>query len=170
MENLMLRKLWPFIIVLNLNLFSKEGDPYVEKLWDKNYLKISNQKELILVSLETHGGEANYYRLFLRSGKRVLWDKTFSQEYETFWNRANFIPLIPDNFILDLNDDGFQEVAVATSHGGNAVWSNLAVIFTLKNDKLEFLRTFPINIEFSRSVFDKKENFSDPNFKCKLCK
>jgi hypothetical protein len=165
----MQKKLWPCILLLSLNLFAREGDPYVEKLWDKHYLKLSDEKEIILVSLEALGGEPNYYRLFMRNGKKVLWDKIFTQEYGTLWNRANFIPLTPNKFIEDLNDDGFSEIAVATSHGGQAVWSNIAVIFSIKNDQLEFLKTFPINIEFSRSIYKTKADFNDSKFKCEFC-
>lgn len=169
----MQKKLWTFIFFLslnlNFNLWAKLPDPVVEKLWDKKYLKTTSGNEIILVSMETHGGEANYYRLFMRQGKKVLWDKTFSQEYGALWNRAYFIPLIPNEFILDLNDDGFPEIAVGTSHGGQAVWRNLAVIFTVRDDHLEFLKTFPTNVEFSRSIYSKKSDFSDPSYTCKLC-
>jgi hypothetical protein len=163
------RKLWPCIMLLSLSAWAKEGDPYVEKLWDKKYLKFSTGEEVLLADLEKHGGEANFHRLFLRKGKKILWDKTFSQEYGALWNRAYFIPLVPRQFIADLNNDGFSEIAVATWHGGNAVWSNLAIIFTLKNDQLEFLKTFPINIEFSRSIYENKSDFDDQNYKCKHC-
>jgi len=163
------KKLWPCIMLLSLSVFANEGDPYVEKLWDKKYLKFSTGEEVLLADMEKHGGAANFQRLFLRNGKRVFWDKTFSQEYGALWNRAYFVPLIPGQFIADLNDDGFPEIAVATWHGGNAVWSNLAIIFTMKNDHLEFLKTFPINVEFSRSVFNLKADFHNPKYKCQRC-
>ncbi len=167
----MLKKLWPFTLLLslNLNLLARLPDPVVEKLWDKKYLKTPNGSEIILANMETHGGEANYHRLFMRQGKKVLWDKTFSHEYGALWNRAYFIPLLPNEFIRDLNDDGFPEFAVGTSHGGQAVWSNLAIIFTIREDRLEFLKTFPTNVEFSRSIYDKKSDFSDPSYICILC-
>jgi len=163
------RKLWPCIMLLSLSTWAKEGDPYVEKLWDKKYLKFSTGEEILLADMEKHGGEANFQRLFLRKGKRVLWDKTFSQEYGALWNRSYFVPLIPGQFIADLNNDGFPELGVAIWHGGNAVWSNLAIIFTLKKDQLEFLKTFPINVEFSRSVYENKSDFGDQNYRCKHC-
>lgn len=163
------KKLWPCIILLSLSALAKEGDPYVEKLWDKHYIKNSNGDEIILAHLEAYGGQPNYQRLFLRSKKRVLWDKTFSQEYGALWNRAYFIPIIPNQFLVDLNDDGYLEFAVATHHGGQAVWSNLAVIFSVKADKLEFLKTFPINVEFSRSVFNTKSDSHNPKYKCQHC-
>ncbi len=169
MEFPMLKKLWPYILLLSLNLWAKLPDPVVEKLWDKNYLKTSLGKEIILVRMEFHGGEPNYHRLFMRQGKKIIWDKTFSQEYGALWNRAYFIPLVPDEFFLDLNDDGYPEIAVGTSHGGQAVWSNLAMIFTVKDDGLEFLKSFPINVEFSRSVYEKKTDFSDPTYLCRHC-
>jgi len=163
------KKLWPCIMLLSLSVFAKEGEPYVEKLWNKKYLRFSTGEEVLLADMEKNGGEVNFQRLFLRKGKRVLWDKTFSQEYGALWNRAYFVPLVPGQFIVDLNNDGLTEIAVATWHGGNAVWSNLAIIFTLKNDQLEFLKTFPINVEFSRSVFNLKADFHDPKFKCQHC-
>ena len=165
----MQKKLWPFIMLLSCHLQAKEGDPYVERLWDKKYLKFSNDEEVLLADMEKHGGEANFQRLFLRKGKRVLWDKTFSQEYGALWNRAYFVPLIPGEFIVDLNNDCYSEIAVATWHGGNAVWSNVAIIFTLKNNQLEFLKTFPINVEFSRSVYGSKADYADQSYKCNHC-
>lgn len=163
------KKLWPCIMLLSLSVFAKEGDPYVEKLWNKKYLRFSTGEEVLLADMEKNGGEVNFQRLFLRKGKRVLWDKTCSQEYGALWNRAYFVPLVPGQFIADLNNDGLTEIAVATWHGGNAVWSNLAIIFTLKNDQLEFLKTFPINVEFSRSVFNLKADFHNPKYKCQHC-
>jgi len=156
-------------MLLSLELIAKEADPFVTKLWDKKYLKTLNGKEIILVGLEFNGGEPNYQRLFLREAKKILWDKTFSQEYSALWNRAYFIPLVPEKFILDLNNDGLPEFAVATSHGGQAVWNNLAIIFTLKENQIEFLKTFPINVEYSQSVFEKASDFLDPKYHCKHC-
>jgi hypothetical protein len=68
-----------------------------------------------------------------------------------------------------MNNDGLLEFAVATSHGGHAVWSNLAMVFTLKKDQIEFVKTFPINVEFSRSVYEQKSDFHNPTYKCKHC-
>jgi hypothetical protein len=163
------KRLWPCIVLLSLSAIAKEADPYVETLWNKNYLKASNGDEIILAHLESYGGKPNHQRLFLRRNKKVLWDKTFSQEYGALWNSAYFIPLTPDQFLVDLNNDGFNEFAVATSHGGQAVWSNLAIIFSLKDDEIEYLKTFPINVEFSRSVYSQKLDYLNLSYKCQHC-
>ncbi len=163
------KRLWPCIVLLSLSAIAKEADPYVETLWNKNYLKVSNEDEIILAHLESYGGKPNHQRLFLRRNKKVLWDKTFSQEYGALWNSAYFIPLIPDQFFVDLNNDGFYEFAVATYHGGQAVWNNLAIIFSLRDDKIEYLKTFPINVEFSRSVYSQKSDYLNSSFKCQDC-
>ena len=162
------KKLWACTMLLSLSIKAREADLYVQKLWDKDYIKF-NSDELILVNLEAFGRQPNFQRLFLRRNKKVIWDKTFSQEYGALWNRAYFIPLVPDQFMIDLNDDGYTEFAVATYHGGQAVWSNFAVIFSLKNNQIEYQRTFPINIEFSRSVYESKANYLDETYKCKHC-
>lgn len=163
------KRLWPCIVLLSLSSIAKEADPFVERLWNKNYLKVSNGDEIILAHLEAYGWKPNHQRLFLRRNKKVIWDKTFSQEYGAQWNSAYFIPLIPNQYIVDLNDDGLSEFAVATSHGGQAVWSNLAIVFTLRDDKIEYLKTSPINIEFSRSVYGRKSDFLNPSYKCQHC-
>lgn len=165
---IMLKKLWPFITLLSFNVVAEEPDPYVVKLWDKKYLKLPNGNEVIIARLTNFIDKHYGARIFMRNGKKVLWDKTYEETY-TLWVDANFIPLTPHQFIEDLNDDGLPEIGVATNHGGNNVGQNTSVIFTVKEDKLEVLKTQEINIDFSRSIYKTKEDFKNPNYKCPIC-
>ena len=69
---------------------------------------------------------------------------------------AHFIPLFDKEFIADLNNDSYPEIAVAVWHGGNAVRYCRAILFSVKEDKLVPLATHEINYEFSRSVFKNR--------------
>lgn len=105
----------------------------------------------------------------MRKGKEVLWDKTYEEGLGTLWTDAYFIPLIKNKFIEDLNDDGFLEIGVGTDHGGNNVGQNTGVIFTVKEDRLEVLKTQEINVDFSRHIYKTKDDFKNPNYKCPIC-
>ena len=146
-----------FLLVISFNIQAREPDPYVEKLQSKKYLKPSNGREVILVRLFNQIGPSNHMRLFLRQKGKVLWDVTYNGDFETLWADAHFIPLYNKEFITDLNNDGFFEIAVAVWHGGHAMEYCRAIIFTVKEDKLVPLATHEINYEFSRAVFKNKE-------------
>jgi hypothetical protein len=165
----MLKKLCLFIISLNFNVYTREPDIFIERLWEKQYLRVSREIEIIIADLEKFGGEPNFQRLFMRKNNKVIWDKTFSDDFNILWNSAYFIPLIPEQFILDINFDGNPDFAIATSHGGQAVWKNLAVIFTIIDNEIKFLKTFPINIEFSKSVFKKVSDYNNEKYHCEVC-
>lgn len=166
---IMLKKLWPFIFLLSCNVIADEPDPYVEKLWDKKYLKLPSGQEVILARLTNFSTRHSGVRIFVRKGKNILWDKTYDETLDTLWVDANFIPLIENKFIEDLNNDGFPEIGVATNHGGNNVGQNVGVIFTVREDKLEVLKTQEINIDFSRYIYKTKDDFKNPNYKCPIC-
>ena len=72
--------------------------------------------------------------------------------------------------IFDLNNDGDFEIAVVISHGGSAVWNTPAVIFTVKDEGLEFLQKQQVNDEFSEYVYVSKQDFENPRYKCSFCK
>ena len=105
----------------------------------------------------------------MRKEDKILWDKTFVNEYDELWYKANFIPLVKNEFVEDLNNDGFPEIGIANWSGGKAPCASSAIIFTLKEDSLQFLKKQEINTEFSRSVYESKEDFKSPNYKCPAC-
>lgn len=156
-------------MILSLSALAADPDPYVEALQEKRFLKLPNGNE-VLVSYHSHSeGALSKIRIFMRNSVGVLWDKTFVNEYDELWYKANFIPIIEDNFFLDLNDDGFYEVAIANWSGGKAPCASSAMIFTIKENSLQYLKKEQINTEFSRSVYRSKEDFKSSNYKCHAC-
>lgn len=166
----MLKKYLIYTILLLQVAFADESElEKVEKL-RKQYLRLPDQREVIISYHPEHGDKGIYkVRVFLRKVDAILWDKTFSQEYKELWTGASFIPLFSEKYYEDLDNDGFLEIAIAVSHGGQAVWNTPAIIFKVKNDGLEFLKKQQINDEFSRSVYEKKSDFNDPSYLCKHC-
>lgn len=165
----MLIKFLIFTMLHSLNVLATDPDPYVVALHNKEYLKLPNGNE-VLISYHSPTEDTNAkIRIFMRNKKNVLWDKTFVNEYEELWYQANFIPVTKNTFVEDLNEDGFPEIGVAIWGGGMASWASSAIIFSVKKDSLGFLRKQQINIEFSRSVYQTKNNFNDSNYKCPVC-
>ncbi len=156
-------------MLLSLNVLASDPDPYVEALHEKRFLKLPNGNE-ILISYHSHSEEAlSKIRIFMRNSDRVLWDKTFVNEYDELWYKANFIPVIKDQFVADLNNDGFYEIAVANWSGGKVPCASSAMIFTMKENSLQFLKKQQINTEFSRSVYESKEDSKKSYYKCPAC-
>lgn len=150
----MQKKLLIFIMLLSQIALSKDSDPYVEKLRNKTYLKLPDGKEILLsYPLKYNEGVGEKVRVFMRSGSKVLWDKTFSEDFGTLWHEAYFVPIKKDTFILDINNDSIPEIAIAVWSGGNASEKSSALIFSVKDHSLEFFKQEPIAIEFTRSVY-----------------
>lgn len=150
--------------------YANDVDTYVEKLWQKKSLRLVDGREILLTHIPSKIEPVTGIHIFLKKGRKILWDKIYSDEFETQWETANFIPVIKNKFIYDLNKNGDFEIGVATNHGGMAVWRNVAVIFTVREKELKVLKAVPINFEFSRSIYNKPEDFFNPNYKCELCK
>lgn len=136
----------------------------------KHYLKLPDQREVIISYHSDHGEEGTYkVRIFMRKNGIILWDKTFSEEFNELWTRASFIPVIKGSHLFDFNDDGHLEIAVVASHGGNAVWNTAAIIFSVKDEGLEVLRKQQVNDEFSEYVYSSKIDFENSAYKCSSC-
>jgi len=169
MEKPMLVKYLIFIMILSLNVFAADPDPYVEALHEKRFLQLPNGNE-ILISYHSPTDETNAkIRIFMRQKDKTLWDKTFVNEFDEIWNKANFIPVTKDKFVKDLNDDGLPEIGIANWSGGKAPCASSAIIFTVKHDSLQFLRKQQINTEFSRSIYQKKSDFKNSKYRTPLC-
>ena len=173
MEKNMLRKfLICMMTLLELALASDEVSHRFDTAQStrRQYLKLPNQDEII-ISYHSNHGEAGTYkiRLFMRKSGTVVWDKTFSEDFNELWTRASFMPLIKDHYLFDLNSDGDLEIAVVVSHDGNAVWRTTAMLFTVKNTGLEFFKKQQVNDEFSEFVYSSKEDFENPKYKCSFC-
>lgn len=136
----------------------------------RNSLKLPGQREIIISYHSSHGEDGTYkIRIFMRKNGIVLWDKTFSEDFNELWTRASFIPVIKGSHHFDLNNNGNFEVAIVVSHGGSAVWNTPAMIFTVKDKGLEFLKKQQVNDEFSEHVYASKEDFENPKYKCSSC-
>jgi hypothetical protein len=157
-------------MLLSLSVLAADPDPYVESLQEKRFLKLSNGNE-VLISYHSHSEETlSKIRIFMRRSGKILWDKTFVNEYDELWYKANFIPVVKDQFLEDLNDDGSTEIAISNWNGGKAPCASSAIIFTVKEDSLQFLKKQQINTEFSRHVYPTKQEFKNSKYKDPLCR
>ena len=148
-----------FIMLLSVNLksYARDPDPYAESLQGNKRLKLPDGKELILVRLFNEIGPSMHMRLFLRLGKKILWDVTYNDDLTTLWADAHFLPLFDKTYVKDLNGDSNPEIAVQVWHGGNAMQLCRAIIFSVKQDKLVPIKTRQSNYEFARMVYSEEQ-------------
>jgi hypothetical protein len=161
------------MILLEVSFADEEMSLQFQKVQSlhRSYLKLPDQREVIISYHPEHGENGIFkIRVFLRQGSRILWDKTFSDDHDEYWIRASFMPVISRQYFSDLDDDGHYEIAISVSHGGMAVWNTPAIIFTVKETGLEFLKKQQTNEEFSEFVYRSKNDFKNPNYKCGVCK
>ena len=156
-----------YIMLLSLSAWATDPDPYVEALAKKTLLKLPDGRE-ILISYFSSEDEMKI-RIFMRKKNKVLWDKSFIDAHNELWYHANFIPVVKDKFLEDLNDDGFPEVGIANWNGGKAPCASSGIIFTVKEDSLQFLKKQEINSEFSRQIYPTKNEFMNSKYKDPLC-
>lgn len=154
-------------MLLSVSILAADPDPYVEALMKKTFLKLPNGRE-ILISYYSSNEEMRI-RIFMREKNKVLWDKSFIDAYDELWHQAHFIPVVKDKFLEDLNDDGSPEIGIANWNGGKAPCASSAIIFTVKEDSLQFLKKQEINTEFSRNAYRAKNDFKNPKYKDPLC-
>ena len=171
-KNMLRKFLICIMILLEVTIASDEVTRRFDKAQGtrRQYLKLPSQDEIIISYHPNHGDHGTYkIRLFIRRNGIVVWDKTFSEDFNELWTRASFMPVIKDLYFFDLNSDGDLEIAVVVSHGGNAVWNTPAIIFTVKGMGLEFLKKQQVNDEFSEYVYSSEGDFENPKYKCSFC-
>jgi hypothetical protein len=154
-------------MLLSLSVLAGDPDPYVEALMEKTFLKLPNGRE-ILISYYSSNEEMKI-RIFMRKKSKVIWDKSFIDAYDELWHQAHFIPIVKDKFLEDLNDDGLPEIGIANWNGGKAPCASSAIIFKVKENSLQFLKKQEINTEFSRYVYQVKNDFKNTKYKNPLC-
>jgi hypothetical protein len=135
-------------------LFSEVPDEFQKKLETKKYLKLPDGREILISQPGSTDKDLVKKRVFMRNKKEILWDKTFNSEYgDVIWQGAHFIPVVPDQFYFDYDNDGFEEIAIAVWHGGQSPSSSTGFVFSLRGNDLVLLKEEPINYEFSKFVF-----------------
>ena len=154
-------------MLLSLSVLAADPDPYVEALMEKTFLKLPDGRR-ILISYYSSKDEMKI-RIFMKQKDKVLWDRSFVDAYDELWHQAHFIPVVKDKFLEDLNGDGLPEIGIANWNGGKAPCASSAIIFTVKEGSLQFLKKQEINTEFSRYVYQAKNDFENPKYKDPLC-
>jgi hypothetical protein len=152
----MQKRSWPFIILLfnSIAFAADDIDPIVQTFIHKYYLKIPDGREIIISQPGKKPDDITMKRVFLRNKTTVLWDKTFGSGNDNLiWWDAHFMPVVSGKFIHDVDNDGIEEIAIGTWHGGNDVTSCTAYVFSLKENALVLKEKKRINYEFSRSVY-----------------
>lgn len=168
-ERPMLTKFLVFTMLLSQNVLSADPDPYVEALHEKRFLKLPNGNE-VLISYHSHKEDSHSKtRIFIRNKDKILWDKTFVNEYDELWYQANFMPVVQNKFVEDLDNNGLPEIGIANWDGGKAPCASSVIIFTVKKDSLLFLKKHQINTEFSRQAYREKEEFNKPSYQDPKC-
>jgi hypothetical protein len=115
---------------------------------DKLRLRLPDGRMIISKRTDYHK-----HLLILKKGKIIIWQKEYEQEYDRLWDYAFFVPMKKGHFILDINHDGFPEVAIATWDGGNNIADRDALIFTVKPDRLEYYDRRKFNLEYGESAY-----------------
>lgn len=90
-------------------------------------------------------------------GRRiVLWQRVFEQEFDRVWDRAFFVPVKPNRYVIDLDRNGSPEIAVATYDGGNNLF-RYALLFSVRRRSLMYYGRSPkaIDLVMPTSIFPK---------------
>lgn len=96
----------------------------------------------------------------LKSDKKtVLWSKIYVEDEEiNLWNEAQITYVKDELYEVDINHDGYPEIAVYTYAGGNHS-CNPAVLYTVKEKELIVYKIIPYyNFESCKSILLDNEN------------
>jgi hypothetical protein len=115
---------------------------------DNTRIKLSNGTEVLTVRVSPTS-----HKVVLKRKQKVLWERTFEEEYDRLWEYAFFVPIKKNHFSYDLNHDGKLKIAIATWDGGNAMDHRTALIFTVTNNSLEYYGAHKFNLEYGRYVY-----------------
>ena len=130
------------IIVLSLCIMPTFALSLCDNPFDKTELKLPDGRLLVLNKIEEH-----MWVLSLHDKKRrLLWKKTYSQDFDSLWDFAYFIKVKGKDYARDLNRDGYLEIALSTWDGGNGP-KRPAIIFSVKETELtlfKVIKDYPI--------------------------
>jgi hypothetical protein len=115
---------------------------------DKTKIQLSGGRTVVTKRTGDHS-----HLILLEKDGVVLWKKEYEQEYNRLWDYAFFVPVKKKHYSLDINHDGYPEIAIATWDGGNNIADRTALIFTVKPNSLEFFTIRKFNLEYGESAY-----------------
>ena len=99
-------------------------------------------------------GELSHCLIVKAKGKtEILSLQCFEQEPDRLWQYAFFIPVKRASFVSDIDNNGSLEIGVATWDGGNKIDDRYALIFSLKNNRLQYYGRKKFNLENGEYLF-----------------
>ena len=123
---------------------------------DRNFMHLPDGRWMWLHKIDMESTE-----IIVGSGEKSLKNKIWSviksgTEDEGTWDYAYFIYFKPNVLWMDLNNDNYPEVAIATYDNGNLVEREV-LIYTVKPNSVEFYKEEgPYNLEWDLPL-DKLE-------------
>ena len=124
-----------FILVLIIPTLAESKE---KQIWPFDKTKIT-MKDGRTIRLDKMSEEYTWKLSLFSKAKKLLWSKTYSQDFKSLWGDAFFVRVKRKTFIYDLNHDGYPEIALTTWDGGNAPLRP-AIIFTVKEKELKVFR------------------------------
>lgn len=98
-------------------------------------------------------GDSPCHEVSLRSmAHTYLWDRTYCTDFGMLWFEPFFIPVKAGNYEVDLDRNGYPEVAIAVWDGGNHPELGKALIFTVYDRKLILYGKRKYHIESEASL------------------
>lgn len=121
------------------------GDPPIER----DFLSLPDGRWIELRKVDWHTT-----RIILGGkNKKHIWSVEYEQEYDHLWDYAYFVKLKSNRFLSDLDQDGSQEVGIATYELGINMIRNI-LIFSVKKDRLVFVKKQgPFDLSEDGNVF-----------------
>jgi hypothetical protein len=140
------------LFLLHAFFFVYSGSVFAKDVWpfDKTALTLKDGRKIKLDRM----AEENTWRLSLRNKKGdLVWSKNYSEDFDSLWHYAYFVRVKGNNFVYDLNKDGYPKIALSTWDGGNAP-TRPAIIFTVREkDLVVFKIVKKYLIESEKAVF-----------------
>lgn len=127
-----------------------------QHLW-RDFLKLPNNRWIWLKKVDEHKTKVILGKKIKNSrGKlinKVIWSEEYEEKYDALWDYAYFLKIKSGKFFTDINNDGYQEVAIMPFDDGLLMVRHV-LLFTVKPDRLELLKMQPgYPLEADESVF-----------------
>lgn len=130
------------VLVVTKPVFA--GDPPIER----DFLSLPDSRWIELRKIDWHKT-----RVILGRKNKKIWSSEYEQEYDHLWDYAYFVKLKSNRLLVDLDQDGFPEVGIATYELGNNMIRDI-LIFSVKKDRLVFVKKQgPFNLAEDGNVF-----------------